>query len=96
MPVLPVAIVGSNRIIEKGRLLPRPRPLTLQFGLPFRLRGRRADGSKISNQEAADAIMIEIARLLPEEMRGVYAERMADPALEGLSEPLGGVVAAGS
>ncbi|MGH7919741.1 MAG: lysophospholipid acyltransferase family protein, partial [Candidatus Dormibacteraceae bacterium] len=96
VPVLPIAVVGSNRIIEKGRLVPRPRPLTVHVGFPFRLRGRRADGSKVSNQEAADAVMIEIARLLPEEMRGVYAERMADPALEGLSEPLGGVVAAGS
>lgn len=87
-PVLPVAVIGSNRIIGKGKAFPRRRPLEMRVGIPVRLLDRRPDGTRISNQEATDAIMVEIARLLPEEMRGAYAGRLEDPALQGLTEPV--------
>jgi hypothetical protein len=46
------------------------------YGEPFYL-PRTVDGRKISAAEATDIIMLEIARLLPESYRGVYAEKLA-------------------
>lgn len=84
VPVLPAAIVGTNQVIGPGQLFPRRRPVTLYFGPPFRLRERRADGTKVTNQEATDAIMARIADLLPPPMRGEYAARRDDPGLRAL------------
>jgi hypothetical protein len=35
---------------------------------------KRADGSRISHDEASDAIMIAIAELLPPEQRGAFSD----------------------
>ena len=51
----------------------------------LRVRDRRPDGRRVTNQEAADAIMLAVAALLPPAMRGVYAD------VDGLRERLEGV-----
>lgn len=84
VPVLPAAIVGSNEVIEKGRSFPRRRPVTVRIGAPFRLREHREDGSRVTNQEATDAIMLRIADMLPEAMWGEYAALRDDPRLRAL------------
>jgi 1-acyl-sn-glycerol-3-phosphate acyltransferase len=72
--VQPVALVGTRECFPKGARWPRRVPVRIRFGTPFRLSERRRDGSRVDNQEATDAIMLAIAELLPEEMRGVYAD----------------------
>jgi 1-acyl-sn-glycerol-3-phosphate acyltransferase len=84
-PVLPVGLVGTDRCFPKGALWPRRARVEIRFGCPIRIRTRRPDGRRVSNQEAADAIMLAIAQLLPAEMRGAYAE------LKGLEARLQGV-----
>lgn len=84
VPVLPVAIVGTNEVIGQGRSFPRRRPVTVRFGPPFRVREHSEDGSRVTNQEAADAIMLRIADMLPEAMWGEYADRRDDPRLRSL------------
>ena len=88
VPVLPVAIVGTNDVMGKGHSFPRRRPVRLRFGPPFRLLDRRPDGSKVSNQEASDAVMLRIAEMLPERMWGVYADRRDDPRLQEVAVPV--------
>jgi 1-acyl-sn-glycerol-3-phosphate acyltransferase len=87
--VQPVALVGTRECFPKGARWPRRVPVSIRFGVPFRLSDRRPDGSRIHNQEATDAIMLAIAELLPEEMRGVYAD-VGDrrEALVALREPI--------
>jgi cytidylate kinase len=82
-PVLPVAITGSERLPFNGSkgdtadLHKDDRPgVHIVYGEPFYL-PRTVDGRKISATEATDIIMLEIARLLPESYRGVYAEKLA-------------------
>ncbi|HVB77738.1 MAG TPA: lysophospholipid acyltransferase family protein [Candidatus Nitrosotalea sp.] len=87
--VLPVGLVGSRDCLPKGSRLPRRRPVELIFGPPFLIPERRPDGRRVSNQEAADAIMVAIAHLLPESMRGDYTE------LETWSQDLLGVTQPG-
>lgn len=91
VPVLPAAVVGSNQVMVAGSSFPRRRPLQLRFGPPFRLLDRRPDGSKVSHQEASDAIMLRIAAMLPESMWGAYAPLVDDRGLQELAVPLEGV-----
>ena len=66
-------------------------PITFacECGKPFTVASKRADGSRISHQEAADAIMLEIAELLPANQRGLFGDlpslRMR---LAGVTQPV--------
>ncbi|MGH2559159.1 MAG: lysophospholipid acyltransferase family protein [Thermomicrobiales bacterium] len=84
-PVLPVVVTGTERLPlngQKGKVqssAPMPSPghkgVRILFGEPFRV-PREIDGRRVSSDEATEIIMIEIARLLPPDYRGVYAERL--------------------
>jgi 1-acyl-sn-glycerol-3-phosphate acyltransferase len=88
-PVQPVGLVGTRRSLPKGAHLPRRAAVSVRFGGPFRIRERGPDGKRVDNQDAADSIMLAIADLLPEEMRGVYADvEGRREALEALRAPI--------
>jgi 1-acyl-sn-glycerol-3-phosphate acyltransferase len=84
-PVQPVALVGTRDCFPKGARWPRRKRVVVRFGHPIRIRERRPDGRRIENQEAADAIMLAVAELLPAEARGAYE------ALDELRDRLAGV-----
>ena len=73
-PVLPVAVTGSREVFGKGFRLPRRAPLRLEFGVPFVIPARTRDGKRVGNQDAADAIMLSIAEMLPPELRGAFSD----------------------
>jgi 1-acyl-sn-glycerol-3-phosphate acyltransferase len=73
-PVLPVGLTGTRECLPKGAHWPRRVPVSVSIGKPFLVESKRPDGSKISHQEAADAIMLEIAELLPEHQRGAFTD----------------------
>jgi 1-acyl-sn-glycerol-3-phosphate acyltransferase len=73
-PVLPVALTGTRECLPKGAKWPRRVRVTLTFGKPFVVLQKRADGTRVSHEEASDAIMLAIAELLPPEQRGVYSD----------------------
>ena len=89
-PVLPVAVTGTQAVMPKGTIWPRRHPVTLTFGKPFVVRQKREDGSRISHEEASDAIMLAIAELLPRDNRGRYSD------LDGWRKRLDGVAARAS
>ena len=72
--VLPVALTGTAEALPKGKFWPNRVPVTLRFGKPFMVQQRRPDGSRITHEEASDAIMVAIAELLPPEKRGRYTD----------------------
>ncbi len=76
-PVLPVALTGTRECML---------PVTVRFGKPFLVRQRRASGDRITHEEAADAIMLKIAELLPADKRGAFSD------LDSLHARLAGVV----
>jgi 1-acyl-sn-glycerol-3-phosphate acyltransferase len=84
-PVLPVALTGTRECLPKGAKWPRRVRVTLTFGKPFVVLQKRADGRRVSHEEASDAIMVAIAELLPAEQRGVFSD------LEPLRQRLAGV-----
>ncbi len=84
-PVIPVGLVGTRECLPKGARWPHRVPVSIVFGKPFLVATRRPDGTRISHQEAADAIMLAIAELLPPGQRGAFSD------LESLRERLAGV-----
>ncbi len=70
--VLPVGLTGTAECLPRGAWWPRRVPVTLRFGKPFRIEQRRANGERITHEEAADMIMVAIAELLPPEKRGRF------------------------
>ena len=82
VPVLPVAVVDSDKLWPKASLLPRPgRRVTVRFGRPFVV-GDELPGSAAGNRRdrrqlkdaATRLIMARIAELLPPRQRGVYTD----------------------
>jgi 1-acyl-sn-glycerol-3-phosphate acyltransferase len=85
-PVLPVALTGTAECLPKGARWPRRVHVSLTFGEPFVVLQRRStDDTRVSHEEAADAIMLAIAEILPPDMRGRFSD------LEGLRSRLAGV-----
>lgn len=72
--VLPVGLTGTRECLPKGARWPHRVPVGISFGKPFMVASKRPDGTKITHQEAADAIMVEIAELLPERQRGAFSD----------------------
>jgi 1-acyl-sn-glycerol-3-phosphate acyltransferase len=82
-PVLPLAITGTEKLPfngKRGRIQahsPMPqsghRGVRVLFGEPF-LIPRQIDGRKLTSDEATEIMMVEIARLLPPDYRGIYAD----------------------
>jgi len=88
--VQPVALVGTRDCFPKGAHWPRRARVEVRFGEPIRIRERRPDGTRVENQEAADAIMLAVAELLPAEARGAYAALdELRTRIDGVWEPAG-------
>jgi 1-acyl-sn-glycerol-3-phosphate acyltransferase len=71
-PILPVVHFGGERIWENMKRLRRT-SFRFRVGRPFRLKcAARPD--KTERELVLEEVMGQMARLLPEEMRGIYAE----------------------
>ena len=85
VPVVPVALEGTRECFPKGARWPRRVRVTVRLGRPFRLPAKRPDGTRVEAKDAADAIMLSIAEMLPEPARGKYGD------LEALRARVGGL-----
>jgi 1-acyl-sn-glycerol-3-phosphate acyltransferase len=88
-PVVPVGLTGTRECLPKGARWPRRTHVSITFGKPFKVLSKRSDGAKIARQEAADAIMLEIAELLPEPQRGAFRDIASlRKRLRGVTSPV--------
>ena len=84
-PVLPVAVVDSDRLWPKGSLLPKSgKRVSVRYGVPFRVTEElQATGQPTKGRQATEAatrlIMTRIAALLPPRQRGVYIADAQEP-----------------
>lgn len=76
-PILPVAIVGSERLpfngskqLKQGAAQDRW-GVSITFGQPFVLQPK-ADGKRMTSEEAINVAMAHVAAMLPETYRGIY------------------------
>ena len=79
-PIVPVAVSGTEGVTLPG-LFFRLTRVRVVFGKPFELpQGRRVSAELV--EQCTERIMKEIAMLLPEEYRGVYADLVASQSKE--------------
>jgi 1-acyl-sn-glycerol-3-phosphate acyltransferase len=78
-PVVPVGLVGTDRLQPIGATLPRLARVTLRFGAPLDFRGR-ADGVPLgrARREVTDEVMAAIHRLSGQQLAGGYNERRTE------------------
>ena len=79
VPILPVGIIGTEKMTGKLWPLRRPR-ITVNIGRPFHLPPVSTKFTKLKLAESTDSIMQHIAELLPLEYRGEYAGEGNQPA----------------
>lgn len=70
-PIMPFVFYGNENFKANIKRYRRT-PMFLKAGEPFRLKPVAGNPDKETRQEMTDAIMYEIARLLPESYRGKY------------------------
>jgi 1-acyl-sn-glycerol-3-phosphate acyltransferase len=75
-PVVPVALVGTERIQPVGASLPRPGRVTVRFGAPLHFTAPAGSAGR-ARREATDQIMEEIRKLSGQEAAGCYNELSA-------------------
>lgn len=75
-PVLPVGVVGTTTDYLKRAFRFEKPELEMHIGVPLRLPPieGRGEARRQARQRYVDLIMLEIARLVPSEYRGVYAD----------------------
>ncbi|QIK65701.1 1-acyl-sn-glycerol-3-phosphate acyltransferase [Nocardioides sp. HDW12B] len=79
-PIVPVGLIGTDRLQPVGSSVPRLAKVTVRFGEPIRVAGEYdgvAPGR--ARREIADRVMTAIQALTGQEQAGVYNERPADP-----------------
>ena len=86
-PVLPLALWGQERIPRNWRRARRSQ-VTVRFGVPQP--APPSDAGMEDLKHYAEGVMIRIARLLPAEYRGVYADAVDDEPWHELEVPAGG------
>ncbi|AGL17790.1 1-acyl-sn-glycerol-3-phosphate acyltransferase [Actinoplanes sp. N902-109] len=70
-PVVPVALIGTDRVHPVGTVLPRPGKVTVRFGAPLVFAEPSGPAAR-ARREATDAIMAAIATLSGQEPAGTY------------------------
>lgn len=84
-PVVPVALVGTDRVQPIGARFPRPAPVQIRFGVPvdpgpWIAAVAASGGAGRARREITDAVMERIAALSPQVPANAYNE----PSAEGV------------
>ncbi|HWR84735.1 MAG TPA: lysophospholipid acyltransferase family protein [Rhodoglobus sp.] len=74
VPVVPVALIGTDRLQPADTNRIRFARVTVQFGEPMDLSRFGSADSGRARRQATDAVMAEIARMSGQEVAGVYNE----------------------
>ena len=77
VPILPLAYYGHEHFVENLKHLKRS-PMRIRVGEPFKINWDGKSRDKETLQAVTDAMMLEVADLLPEDYRGVYADIKLD------------------
>ena len=77
-PVVPVAVIGTDRIQPVGTRLPRIAPVTVRFGAALHFRPPATGSPARARRQATDDIMAAIGRLSGQQPAGQYNSHSTD------------------
>jgi 1-acyl-sn-glycerol-3-phosphate acyltransferase len=80
VPVVPVAIWGSEQTFHDGRYLWRRPTITIRYGAPVKLAAAGTRRTSADIKRCTDEVMGRIASMLPPRYRGIYAHLVPDDA----------------
>jgi 1-acyl-sn-glycerol-3-phosphate acyltransferase len=78
VPIIPVALWGSEHWLRNLRRLRRT-PFHVAVGKPFIIEMEGKTPDRAIRQQVVDELMLQLAKLMPEAYRGVYAGRAEEP-----------------
>ncbi|WP_308468286.1 lysophospholipid acyltransferase family protein [Rathayibacter soli] len=81
-PVVPVGLIGTDRLQPPGKAIPRLRRVTVVFGEPIDVSACGAATSGKARRLATDEIMTAIQKCSGQELAGVYNEVPASGTVE--------------
>ena len=86
-PIIPVGLIGTERVQPIGTSVPRPfrGPLTIQFGEPIHPHDYRYGGSRKRRQQMLDDVMASIASMTAQERSTDFSSH-EPPLIRGGSE----------
>ncbi len=70
VPVVPVAVTGTHKVLPRDAFIPRPARVHVRIGKPFTFDNLAPRPEREALQDVADHIMLEIKRLLAAEGSG--------------------------
>ncbi len=80
VPVVPCAVIGTDKLLPVGARLPRLTRITVRFGEPLTFGPpSTATTAAQARREATDQVMAVIAAMSPQELAGVYNESPHTP-----------------
>ncbi len=82
VPVIPVALTGSENLQNPIKLFKPTATLRLKIGKPFVTAGVAGRPSRKKANDVTTEIMIRIAKMLPEGQRGEYSEKYVNEFVE--------------
>jgi 1-acyl-sn-glycerol-3-phosphate acyltransferase len=74
-PVIPTAVMGTRESVPKGKLIPRPVPVTVRFGAPLYFEIENGEDEKTALRRFTDDVMRAIASLSGQEYVDEYNRR---------------------
>jgi 1-acyl-sn-glycerol-3-phosphate acyltransferase len=84
VPVIPVAMVGTRKMLPPGHLVPRPGQIEVRIGSPLAFGGLAGEAPAKARRAVADQVMQAIQILSGQEYVHVYAsDRKAELAADG-------------
>lgn len=84
VPVVPVAMIGTRKVLPPGRLVPRPGQIEVRIGMPLTFGALADEAPAKARRAVADQVMKAIQALSGQEYVAMYAsDRKAELAEDG-------------
>lgn len=76
MHVVPIAVWGTENVLDVGQAIPRKANANIRIGEPFSAKAVLDKYAKREDRKVIDEVMGKVAELLPEQYRGHYDKRI--------------------
>jgi 1-acyl-sn-glycerol-3-phosphate acyltransferase len=90
LPVIPVAMIGTDKVLPPGRMVPRPGRIEIRIGKPLTFAAVAPEGGREAPGKARRAIADEVIRAIQELSGQEYVPMYASVRKEQLAAEAGG------